>query len=186
VTWAADNATVYYTTVDDAWRPDTVWRHRLGSTDSDESVYHEPDERYWVAVGHTQRQVRDHRGRFGGDLGDPLRRRCRPAATFTTVLPRRDGVEYSVEHAVVGGEDRFLILHNDGAVNFTLTEAPVADPSKQRTLIAARDDVRLEGVDAFADHLVVSYRRGVAAIQLWPIAATAPTASRRRSTSTRS
>ena len=38
-------------------------------------------------------------------------------------------------------------------MNFTLTEAPVADPSKQRTLIAARDDVRLEGVDAFADHL---------------------------------
>ena len=32
-------------------------RHRLaapaGSTDSDESVYHEPDERFWVAVGRT-------------------------------------------------------------------------------------------------------------------------------------
>lgn len=30
-TWAADSHTLYYTTVDDAWRPDTVWRHRLGS-----------------------------------------------------------------------------------------------------------------------------------------------------------
>ncbi|OOK70499.1 prolyl oligopeptidase, N-terminal beta-propeller domain protein [Mycobacterium kansasii] len=29
-TWAADHRTVYYTTVDDAWRPDTVWRYRLG------------------------------------------------------------------------------------------------------------------------------------------------------------
>lgn len=173
VTWAADNATVYYTTVDDAWRPDTVWRHRLGSTDSDESVYHEPDERYWVAVGRTRSNAYVIIA-AGSAVTSEIRYAdaADPAATFTTVLPRRDGVEYSVEHAVVGGEDRFLILHNDGAVNFTLTEAPVADPSKQRTLIAARDDVRLEGVDAFADHLVVSYRReALPRIQLWPIAA---------------
>jgi oligopeptidase B len=88
------------------------------------------------------------------------------------VLPRRDGVEYSVEHAVVGGEDRFLIVHNDDAVNFTLVEAPVRDPSAQRTLIAHRDDVRIDGVDAFAGHLVVSYRReALPRIQLWPIEA---------------
>jgi oligopeptidase B len=75
-----------------------------------------------------------------------------------------------VEHAVVGGEDRFLILHNDGAVNFTLSEAPVSDPTRQRTLVAHRDDVRLEGADAFAGHLVVSYRRAaLPRIQLWPI-----------------
>ncbi|HVQ84733.1 MAG TPA: S9 family peptidase, partial [Mycobacterium sp.] len=93
-----------------------------------------------------------------------------PLARFTVVLPRREGVEYSVEHAVVGGQDRFLILHNDGAVNFTLTEAPVSDPTRQRTLIGHRDDVRLEGVDAFAGHLVVSYRRAaLPRIQLWPI-----------------
>ena len=95
-----------------------------------------------------------------------------PEAEFTTVLPRRDGVEYSVEHAIVDGSDRFLILHNDGAVNFTLVEAPVEDPENQTTLIPARDDVRLEGVDAFADHIVVSYRReALPRIQLWPLAA---------------
>ncbi|HWS93600.1 MAG TPA: S9 family peptidase, partial [Mycobacterium sp.] len=92
-------------------------------------------------------------------------------AEFTVVLPRREGVEYSVEHAIVGGQDRFLILHNDGAVNFTLAEAPVSDPTQQRTLIPHRDDVRIDGVDAFAGHLVVSYRRAaLPRIQLWPIA----------------
>ena len=30
-TWGADNHSVYYVTLDEAWRPDTVWRHRLGS-----------------------------------------------------------------------------------------------------------------------------------------------------------
>jgi oligopeptidase B len=63
-----------------------------------------------------------------------------------------------------------LILHNDGAVNFTLAEAAVADPTQQRTLIPHRDDVRLEGMDAFAGHLVVSYRRAaLPRIQLWPL-----------------
>ena len=90
---------------------------------------------------------------------------------FVSILPRRDGVEYSVEHAVVGGEDRFLILHNDGAENFTLVEAPVSDPTAFRTLIEHRADVRLDAVDAFERHLVVSYRSdALPRIQLWPIA----------------
>ena len=54
VTWAADNRTVYYVTVDDAWRPDTVWRHRIGAGLADEQVYHEADERFWVSVGRTR------------------------------------------------------------------------------------------------------------------------------------
>ena len=85
------------------------------------------------------------------------------------MLPRREGVEYSVEHAVHGGQERFLILHNEGAVNFTLVEVPVGVPARQRVLIPHRDDVRLDGVDAFAGHLVVSYRRAaLPRIQLWP------------------
>ncbi|GAA1696052.1 protease [Mycolicibacterium murale] len=171
VTWSADNETVYYTTVDDAWRPDTVWRHRLGSGLPAEKVFHEPDEKYWVGMGRTRsnKYILIAAGSaitsevFYADASDPT-------SEFTSILPRRAGVEYSVDHAVVGGQDRFLILHNDGAVNFTLVEAPVADPTAQRTLIPHRDDVRLEGMDAFADHLVVSYRReALPRIQLWPI-----------------
>ena len=172
VTWGADSATVYYTTVDEAWRPDTVWRHHLGSAGPDEKIYHEPDERFWTAVGRTRSNAY-----IVIVAGSAITSEVRiadahdPEAGFTTVLPRRDGVEYSVEHAIVDGSDRFLILHNDGAVNFTLVEAPVEDPANQTTLIPARDDVRLEGVDAFADHIVVSYRReALPRIQLWPLA----------------
>jgi oligopeptidase B len=170
-TWAADNRTVYYVTVDDAWRPDTVWRHRLGAGLPAEKVYHEPDERFWTGVGRTRsdKYLFIAAGSsvtsevFYGDAADP-------EATFTPVLPRRELVEYSVEHAVVGGEDRFLILHNDGAENFTLVEAPVTDPTAFRTLIEHREDVRLDGVDAFDGLLVVSYRsEALPRTQLWPI-----------------
>ncbi|MEO3758206.1 S9 family peptidase [Mycobacterium sp. B14F4] len=170
-TWAADNRTVYYSTLDEAWRPDTIWRHRLGSGSAAQRVYHEPDERFWLGVGRTRsdRYIVIAAGsavtsevRYGDAMD--------AEAEFTVVWPRRDLVEYSVEHAIVGGEDRFLILHNDGAENFTLVEAPVSDPTAFRTLIEHRDDVRLDSVDAFDGHLVVGYRsEALPKIQLWPI-----------------
>jgi oligopeptidase B len=171
VTWATDSRTVYYVTVDEAWRPDTVWRHRLSSGLRAEKVFHEPDERFWVAVGRTRSDAYVMIA-SGSAITSEIRYAdaADPEADFITVLPRRDGVEYSVEHAVIGGQDRFLILHNDGAVNFTMVEAPVTDPTAQRTLIPHRDNVRLDGVDAFAGHLVVSYRReALPRIQLWPL-----------------
>ncbi len=171
-TWATDNRTLYYVTLDEAWRPDTVWRHQLAGGLPAEKVYHEADERFWLAVGRTRSDAYVLIA-SGSAITSELRYAAAddPQAQFATVLPRRDGVEYSVEHAVVGGRDRFLILHNDGAVNFTLVEAPVSDPAAQRTLIPHRDDVRLDGVDAFAGHLMVSYRReALPRIQLWPIA----------------
>ncbi|WP_019970479.1 S9 family peptidase [Mycobacterium sp. 141] len=170
-TWAADNKTVYYTTVDDAWRPDTVWRHRLGAGLPAEKVYHEPDERFWVGVGRS----RSNKYLFIA-TGSAVTTEVRyadandPFAPFIPVWERRDLVEYSVEHAIIGGEDRFLVLHNDGAENFTLVEAPVNDPNDFHTLIHHRDDVRLDAVDAFDGFLVVSYRSdALPKIQLWPV-----------------
>src|ERR1700757_1787232 len=171
LTWAADNRPGYYLPRDAAHPPDKVWGDRLGSDEPSELVYHEADERFWLGAGLT----RSEKYVFiasGSSITSEVRYAdsADPQARFTVVLPRREGVEYSVEHAVAGGQDRFLILHNDGAVNFTLTEAPVSDPTRQRTLIPHRDDVRLDGVDAFAGHLVVSYRRAaLPRIQLWPI-----------------
>ena len=171
VTWATDSACVYYTTVDEAWRPDTVWRHRLGPPAHDEQVSTAPDDRFSVGAGLPRSDA------FiviaaGSAITSEVRvaEASDPDSEFRVVLPRRDGVEYSVDHVVVGGEDRFLILHNDGAPNFTLVEAPVSDPTAQRTLIPARDDVRLEGVDTFARHVVVHYRsEALPRLQLWPI-----------------
>ncbi|MGH3676290.1 MAG: S9 family peptidase [Mycobacterium sp.] len=170
-TWAADNRTIYYTTVDDAWRPDTVWRHRLAAGLPAEKVYHEPDERFFLAVGRSRSNAYMMIA-AGSAVTSEVRYAdaADPEAEFVPVWPRRELVEYSVEHAVVGGEDRFLILHNDGAENFTLVEVPVSDPTATRTLIEHRDDVRLDAVDAFGGHLVVSYRReALPRIQLWPV-----------------
>ncbi|MEV6772837.1 S9 family peptidase [Nocardia sp. NPDC051030] len=178
-TWSLDGTHVFYQTVDESWRPDTVWRHRLGTAQADDvKVFHEPDERYWVSIGATRSEkylvvwVGSKITSEGWILESD-----NPEGEFRVLLPRREGVEYSAEHAVIGGQDRLLILHNDvvdgvKAENFVLAEAPVADPAEMTILIPHRDDVRLEDVDAFADKLVLSYRReALPRVAVWPLTA---------------
>jgi oligopeptidase B len=160
--WSADASAVFYITVDDAWRPYRVWRHMLGTPAADDViVYQEDDERFGVGVELT----RSERYLFihsASKLTSEVRLldAANPTGEFTVVAPRRPGVEYEVEHQVrTDGADRLLILHNDGALNFELAQAPVTDPSAWTPLIAHRADTRLLGVDAFAGHIVVYLRR---------------------------
>lgn len=179
-TWTADATHVFYLTVDESWRPDTVWRHTLGKSE-DVKVFHEPDESYWVGFGSTRSEKY-----LMIWVGSKITSECLvlestdPEGEFRVVLPRTDGVEYSIEHAVVAGEDRFLITHNgsvngwgtegEKAENFLLAEAPVSDPLDQRTLVPHRDDVRVEDIDAFAGHLIFTYRReALTRMAIWPL-----------------
>jgi oligopeptidase B len=170
--FAPDGRSVYYTTCDEAWRPDTVWRHVLGAEGEDEQVFQEPDDRYWVGVGMSRSRRYLEIG-VGSKVTSEswLLDTRNPEAGFRVVWPRREGVEYSVEHAVLDGEDRLLLLHNDGAENFELVAVPPeapADPSRREVLIPHRSTTRLEEVDAFAGFLAVSYRRqGLARVGLY-------------------
>ncbi len=159
-TWSADGRHLFYVTVDDAWRPHRVWRHELGATGPDHLVFEEPDERFFTGVGRTGSE------RFiiiavGSKITSEVRLLDAqdPTGEFAVVWPRREGVDYSVEHVILDGRDHLAILHNDGAVNFELVLAPLADPTATQVLVPGSDDVRLEAVDAFARHLVLSYRR---------------------------
>jgi oligopeptidase B len=80
--------------------------------------------------------------------------------TFWVFAERQGGVEYGVEHAVLGGEDVLLVLHNRTGPDFEIGVAPVAPTPAERwhPLVAHDPAVRLEDVDAFAGHLVVHQR----------------------------
>ncbi|OZE18741.1 oligopeptidase B [Rhodococcus sp. 05-2255-1e] len=179
-TWTADATHVFYLTVDESWRPDTVWRHTLGKAE-DVKVFHEPDESYWVGFGSTRSEKY-----LMIWVGSKITSECLvlestdPEGEFRVVLPRTDGIEYSIEHAVVAGEDRFLITHNgsvngwgtegEKAENFLLAEAPVSDPLDQRILVPHQGDVRVEDIDAFASHLIFTYRReALTRMAIWPL-----------------
>ena len=158
--WSLDGNHVFYQTVDEAWRPDTVWRHDLGAGTPDVKVFHEPDEQYWVGIGGT-RSDKYLMITLGSKITTEVRilDAADPTGEFTVVWPREEGIEYGVEHAVIDGRDRFLILHNKNAENFELLDAPVTDPTDTRVLVPHDPEVRIEDVDAFAGQLVLSYRR---------------------------
>lgn len=153
---------LFYTTVDEAWRPDTVWRHEVGAAAAaDVNVFHEPDESFWVGVGRTR-----SRKYLVIEAGSSVTSETRllsaddPTGEFQIVWPRREGVEYDVEHAVIAGEDTLLIVHNDQAVNFELVSVPAADPQgDKRVLLPHNPAIRLESVDAFRDFVVIEYRK---------------------------
>ncbi len=159
VAWAADGATFFYTTIDEARRPYRLWRHRLGTPPSDDELIHEEkDERFWLGVGSTRSDayvVMSLASKLTSEVW--VLPADEPAGAFRVIEPRRHGVEYHVEHQ----GNRFLILTNEDAENFRLMEAPTASPGRAgwTELIAHREDTRLEDVDAFAGHLVVTFRR---------------------------
>lgn len=163
-TWDRDGEHVYYTTVDDSWRSDKVWRHRIGTTqDQDDLVHHETDQRFFVGVG------RSRSDRFivvaaGSKTTSEYRYldADAPDAGLVVFAERREGVEYSLDHAVLGGEHRFLVMHNATGPDFELGTAPIAPtpPEGWASLIPHEPAVRLENVDAFAGHLVVHQRSG--------------------------
>ncbi len=154
--WSADASALFYITVDDAWRPFRVWRHTVGQPASADVVVHEePDERFWVGVGLTRSEkfiVIEAQSKVTSEVrvipaGDPT-------GEPVVVAPRRQGVEYSVEHH----GHRFLILHNHEAEDFALAWTPADDPGEWVELIAEQPGTRLESVDAFQRHVVISLR----------------------------
>ena len=161
-TWARDGQSFFYTTVDDTWRADKIWQHRLGTAQSDDAlVHHETDGRFWVGVGRTRSD------RFivvaSGSKTTPEYRFLdadAPELGLRVFSERREGLEYSLDHAVIGGTDTFLVLHNGTGPDFELATSPVqpTPPEQWRPLIAHDPAVRLEDVDAFAGHLVVHQR----------------------------
>lgn len=157
-----DGTGILYTTRDEAWRPDTLWLHRLGTPVSDDiKLFHEPDDKFWLGAGITRSRRYLVIGvgssitseEYLVDLTGDITAEPRP------VWPRREGVEYSLEHAVVDGEDRLLILHNDDALDFELVSVAADDPQGARQVVVPhRPGRRLLGVDAFRDFATVEYR----------------------------
>jgi oligopeptidase B len=156
--WATDNRTVFYVRPDGSMRPYQVWRHKLGAPkDEDVLVLQEDDERFELTVELTKSEryvifnsssQLTSESRFlpsDAPAGEPL-----------LIAPRRQGVEYSVDHQ----GDRFVILTNDGARNFKLVAAPVSNPGRSAwvDLVPERTGVRLNATDVHVDHIVLGQR----------------------------
>ena len=150
--WSSDEAYVFYTTVDSAHRPHRVWRHEIGrDADSDTIVMEEPDNRMFLSVGTTN----DERYLIVSASSSETASAWfldaeNPTGAFAEVLPRTEGVEYSVEHR----DDAWLIVTDENAPNGKLIAIDV-DTGHVRELIGHDDMKRINGVLPLAHHLAV-------------------------------
>ncbi|HSS68280.1 MAG TPA: S9 family peptidase [Nocardioidaceae bacterium] len=162
VVWSADGKYLFYSTYDDTWRPDKVHRHELGTpTSADVLVWHEPDGRFWSGVSRTTSDrylLLDIHSKITAevrvlDAGDPT-------GEFRLLVPRENGVDYEVEHAVVAGADRFLVVHNKGAENFALGigATTLSSLDDLEPVIEPSDAVRVSNVSASERAVAVDVR----------------------------
>lgn len=162
--WSADERYVFYTTVDDAHRPHKVWRHEIGTPPASAVVVvEEPDDRMFLTVGTTNDE------RFlivEADSSETASSwyldNSNPTGSFTELLPRVDGVEYSAEHQ----HGSWLVTTDEDAPNGKLLSIDVS--SGAVTELIAHDPLkRIKGVLPLADHVVVFGRSdGLRAIEV--------------------
>jgi oligopeptidase B len=154
--WAADNATFFYTTLDEALRPYKVFRHALGAKE-DPLIYHEADERFTLDLSSTRSRAYIFIN-INSSLTSEVRylRKDEPTGEFRILLPRVYETEYDATHH----GDSFFIRTNDGAKGFRVVEAPIANRAKAnwREIIPGREGITIESVTAFQDYLVTEER----------------------------
>ena len=164
--WAADSNSFFYTTVDEAWRPDQVHRHVIGTTQhGDEVVWHELDRHFELEIDATRSGDFVVLSAFSRDTSElRLVPTADPARAPVVVQPREKGREYHLDHQRGPDGGRLLLVVDDDGPEFRLVELPVAlvDGSDQRAqwreVLPHRHDVRVVDVAAFANHVVVTER----------------------------
>ena len=159
VAWAADNRTVFYTKVDASMRPYQLWRHAVGTAASEDVlVYQEDDERFFLGV-HLDKSERHVLLALASKVTTEVHHLDAedPTAGFRVVAARQQGVEY---HVTPHDGCFFIVTNSDGAENFKLMKTPVSAPGRENweEVVPHRPDVKLDGIDVFAEHLVLFER----------------------------
>ncbi len=165
--WSAEGDYVFYVRMDEAQRPHQVWRHRLGADATrDDLVFEEADRRFSLTTASTRDTAFVLIGLHSTNTSEWLAiPSAEPLAEPRVVMPRREGVEYGVDHLTpaAGGTGWFVALTNDGARDFRVLAAPdtvlgTRDAEPWHEVVAHRPGVRVEDVDAFSSALVLSER----------------------------
>jgi oligopeptidase B len=156
--WANDSQTLFYVRKHpQTLLPYQVYRHRLGSDPKeDQLVYEELDDSFYVGLDKTlsERYILIHLD--STTTSEILLLDAdNPDAPPQLFLPRRKDHEYMLEHY----QEHFYIRSNKQGKNFGLYRSTEYDEASWQSLVAARDDVLLEGFCLFHDWLVLEERQ---------------------------
>jgi oligopeptidase B len=167
VAWATDNKTIFFTTEDAVTkRSDKFFRHVLGS-DKTDLVFEEKDELFDIGAGRSRDKAVILLGSQSKTSSEwQYLPADNPTAALKIISAREADHEYNVDHR----GDLFYIRSNKGAKNFRVVMAPVANPAQAnwKELVAHRPEVKIDDLDLFADHLVLSeWEKGLENIEIF-------------------
>ena len=176
--FSPDGNRVFYTVVDDSWRPYQIKAHTLGTpVEDDVVIYQEDDIAMWTGfelsadrrqllIGISSSEYSEYRVL---DFDDP-------ADTVRVLIPRSERILYEAEPLTLDGTRQYLLTHNRGALNSMLSlvaedefSKPLAD-QHWRTVIAHDDAVRVNGAAVTRTHVLVSVRKDTTErVQILPV-----------------
>lgn len=159
VVWAADNANVYYTSIDPVTlRYDRVSRYNFLNDEAPIEVYYEADDTFYNIGVWRSKDDRFIMINISSTLSNEVRYlpADQPEGTFQVFQERQPEMLYEV----APWKDKFYVTTNLAAQTFRLMETPLnaTAMSNWEEVIAHRSDVLLEGIEVFTDYLVVQER----------------------------
>lgn len=159
IEWSNDNKTLYYLTLDQFHRPDKLYRHILNTDpQADVLLFHEKDDTFSLSLYKTRSKKYIMTYHYNTNSQET---RFIPADTpdpeLKVLQPRLKNLEYYATHH----GDSFFVITNENARNYKLVKTPVTAPGMEnwQDVIPHREDVLIEHIDAFEDHLVVHERK---------------------------
>lgn len=162
--WSYHADYLFYIKADGPMRPYQVWRHCIGTNQSEDVlVFHEQDDRYFVGIS-TSLDDRMILVYSASKTSTEMRylRADEPLSPFTVLQPREDDHEYYASYwRSRDGEERFYLTTNWKALNWRVMSCSLDDTQKESwTEVVPHDlEVRIEDVTAFHDFLLISDRR---------------------------
>lgn len=158
--WANDNKTLFYTDKNKTTLlSEKIVKHRLGNDSSQDTVvYEEKDKSYYNGVYKSKSDqyiIISNSSTLSSDFW--ILDANDPDGEFMHFSPREETLEYGIAHY----KDKFYILTNYEAQNFRLMATSVQNTEKQywEEIIPHREDVYIENIEIFKDHLVIEERK---------------------------
>lgn len=158
-TWAEDGRTLFYS----KQQPKTkrsyqIWRHTLGTPSTDDKlVYEEQDERFNIGISKTLSKkflvISIHSGLTSESRYLDA---STPDGAFQTLIPRRAGITYTLNHH----SQNFYIRINDTGRDFRVVTAPITDPAEAnwQEVIPAQTGVYVQAMTLLAQHAIYLLR----------------------------
>ncbi|UVJ38756.1 S9 family peptidase [Arthrobacter sp. CJ23] len=179
VAFSPDGTRIFYTVVDDSWRPYQVKSHVLGTpVTEDEVLYQEDDVAMWLGFELSADRRHLVVGIGCSEFSETrLLRFDDYRGGLSTVISRDEHVLYEAEPFLLDGRETLLITHNKDAVNSMVSLVDPAELAKPlaeqhwRTVVEHSDAVRVNGAGVTSTHLLLSVREDtIERVQVLPLA----------------